>query len=292
MRRKSEPRMASSSCHPTSFAPDSSSILGTGACGGTTQVVHNTTGTHVPGSGGRNSFIHSFLRPLPFFGQVIQFFLPILSNTAHTGCLLTTTSSNTSTHIIHTTTKTQCTSCSLVWEWSGRGFILRHIRHAPTVLEFHACSSHGFFTAKLKVLTCLILPILLLVRLLVKTAWASWALAGAIVAVYAARAGGTQRESMLVVGGLGVQLESVLFCGVKRHNFISTPQIEDVVVNEGVTACDIFFYLAFVIKQSDKLVLPFQVYMLRLHELALVYRALHRVLQYSCSLDNSTTTKN
>jgi hypothetical protein len=64
---------------------------------------------------------------------------------------------------------------------------------------------------------------------------------------------------MLVVQGLGVQLVKVNGMGQTSSVFVYRSRIRDVVINEGISACRVLFYLAFIVSEQDDMVMAFQV---------------------------------
>lgn len=68
-----------------------------------------------------------------------------------------------------------------------------------------------------------------------------------------------EKECVLVVQGLGVQLTRIYWSGARRHTFLEHSSIKDVIINEGFTTCRVIFYLAFVVAGRSSMVLTFQV---------------------------------
>jgi len=62
-------------------------------------------------------------------------------------------------------------------------------------------------------------------------------------------------ESILVVRELLVQLRSRCWNGRERTSVIDINQIEDVIINEGITMHSVIFYMAFILKGNDRMVL-------------------------------------
>jgi hypothetical protein len=71
-------------------------------------------------------------------------------------------------------------------------------------------------------------------------------------------------ESLEVVRDMGVQLTTKYFSGREKHKFIEKEKIRNVIVNEGIKFGDIKFYLAFVIRSSDEMIIAFEVRQIRL----------------------------
>lgn len=70
-------------------------------------------------------------------------------------------------------------------------------------------------------------------------------------------------ESLEVVRDMGVQLTTKYFSGLEKHKFIEKEKIRNVIVNEGIKFGDIKFYLAFVIRSSDEMIIAFEVRQIR-----------------------------
>jgi hypothetical protein len=66
-------------------------------------------------------------------------------------------------------------------------------------------------------------------------------------------------ESLEVVRDMGVQLTTKYFSGHEKHRFIEKEKIRTVIVNEGISFGNFLFYLAFVIKGNDKMIIAFEV---------------------------------
>ncbi len=66
-------------------------------------------------------------------------------------------------------------------------------------------------------------------------------------------------ESLLVVRGLGLQISSKLYSGKEKKVFIEKKKIESIIINEGVQAWSILYYMAILVKGKEKMILPFEV---------------------------------
>jgi hypothetical protein len=68
-------------------------------------------------------------------------------------------------------------------------------------------------------------------------------------------------ESVLVMQGLGIQLQTTYWSGLTRHRFIEQGKIKDILINEGFHLCRVIYYLAFIVEAEgqEKIVLPFRV---------------------------------
>ena len=64
-------------------------------------------------------------------------------------------------------------------------------------------------------------------------------------------------ESVTVVRDLGVHLETRFVSGSLESRFLDMQKIQDVVLNEGISMHRIVFYLAFLVKGHDKMVVVF-----------------------------------
>jgi signal transduction histidine kinase len=65
-------------------------------------------------------------------------------------------------------------------------------------------------------------------------------------------------ESMLVMKGHGIQLESKYLLGTRRQ-FVELQAIRAIIINEGFHMGGYIYYMALIVKDSAKMVLPFQV---------------------------------
>lgn len=88
-----------------------------------------------------------------------------------------------------------------------------------------------------------------------------------------------RQESILVISGHGVQLEKVYFGGRKVSQFIELDKIEKVIINEGFRSQDVIYYLAFIMKNQNKLILPFESIIPRLNHLIDIYKEIKPILQ-------------
>jgi len=66
-------------------------------------------------------------------------------------------------------------------------------------------------------------------------------------------------ESITIFRELGVQLETRYFWGRRRFRFIEKEFIRSLLLNEGITAWHVVFYLAFVVREERKLTMVFEV---------------------------------
>ena len=79
-------------------------------------------------------------------------------------------------------------------------------------------------------------------------------------------------ESVVVVADMGVQLTVSYRFGGQSCRFIDIADVQDVLVNEGIAQQRTQYYLAFVVRGEDKLVLAFQHFTPRLDDLLSAYR--------------------
>jgi phosphatidylinositol glycan class H protein len=77
---------------------------------------------------------------------------------------------------------------------------------------------------------------------------------------------------------MGVQLTTKYFSGLEKHKFIEKEKIRNVIVNEGIKFGDIKFYLAFVIRSSDEMIIAFENLMPKLRVLSDVFQGARYIL--------------
>ncbi|KAI9008770.1 GPI-GlcNAc transferase complex, PIG-H component-domain-containing protein [Phycomyces nitens] len=65
-------------------------------------------------------------------------------------------------------------------------------------------------------------------------------------------------ESLLVMRDIGIQVKTVYWGGSIVSRFISRRDIEDVVINEGITFWQIKSYIAILVKDQEPMVIAFQ----------------------------------
>lgn len=88
-----------------------------------------------------------------------------------------------------------------------------------------------------------------------------------------------QQESLLVISGHGVQLEKVYFGGRRAFQFIEIDKIEKVIINEGFRSQDVIYYLGFMMKNQNILILPFESIFPRLNHLIDIYKEIKPILK-------------
>ena len=87
------------------------------------------------------------------------------------------------------------------------------------------------------------------------------------------------REKLIIIKGLGIQLESEALQGtVVSRRFVDINRVRDIVINEYLTMFDIGQYLAVIVEKEQKLLLPFANSKLTFKELIPLYRAAKKVL--------------
>eukprot|EP00921_Rhytidocystis_pertsovi_P023687 GHVQ01037982.1.p1 GENE.GHVQ01037982.1~~GHVQ01037982.1.p1 ORF type:complete len:176 (+),score=9.59 GHVQ01037982.1:27-530(+) len=156
------------------------------------------------------------------------------------------------------------------------------VHHSPGILEVRQCNVEPLLDIICKSFLCAFLSILFLKLLIFKDSsvllhlcWLS-ALLGAAYSLI--RYNTPKEESMLVIADLGIQLQTLLFSGARRYYFVDYARIKDIVLNEGVVAHDIIFYLAILVQDVNKLIVPFEAYPPRLKDLLPVYKNLYSVI--------------
>uniref|UniRef100_A0A0G4IDT8 Phosphatidylinositol N-acetylglucosaminyltransferase subunit H conserved domain-containing protein n=1 Tax=Chromera velia CCMP2878 TaxID=1169474 RepID=A0A0G4IDT8_9ALVE len=90
-----------------------------------------------------------------------------------------------------------------------------------------------------------------------------------------------KEESLTVIDGLGVQLQTTFLSGKEKSLFVDAEKIEEVVVNEGILAADIIFFLGITVRNQKNVVVPFQSLMPRLPVLLRVWAAVRSSLSLS-----------
>lgn len=88
-----------------------------------------------------------------------------------------------------------------------------------------------------------------------------------------------QRESVLVISSLGIQLTTTFVSGRSVSSFIDTTAIEAVVINEGISMHCILYYLAIIFKGDTQRIQPlFHSTWPRLDFLIQVYRYINSAI--------------
>ena len=68
-------------------------------------------------------------------------------------------------------------------------------------------------------------------------------------------------EAVILIQGLGIQLQKVHYSGLVQVRFVPRDKIKEIVVNEGITGCRVIFYLAVVLGDHEEMELAFTVSM-------------------------------
>ncbi|XP_067941836.1 phosphatidylinositol N-acetylglucosaminyltransferase subunit H-like [Watersipora subatra] len=105
----------------------------------------------------------------------------------------------------------------------------------------------------------------------------------AIVGLRILQAHHVYRESVLVVRTYGVQVTREYSMGSKFHQFFPAHQIHSIVINEGISMHQIFYYLAIVIQKEKKLTKLCPLFLSsrpRLAVLQLLYTAMNDTMVY------------
>eukprot|EP00922_Rhytidocystis_sp_ex-Travisia-forbesii_P051164 GHVS01075964.1.p1 GENE.GHVS01075964.1~~GHVS01075964.1.p1 ORF type:complete len:271 (-),score=55.76 GHVS01075964.1:381-1193(-) len=88
----------------------------------------------------------------------------------------------------------------------------------------------------------------------------------------------TCEESLLVISGVGLQLRNTRRSGSCRYYFVDASQLEQVVINEGVVGLQVLYYLAFIVTDADRMIIPFQCFPPRLPTLTFIYNIVYSLL--------------
>eukprot|EP01104_Vermistella_antarctica_P021358 TRINITY_DN9608_c0_g1_i1.p1 TRINITY_DN9608_c0_g1~~TRINITY_DN9608_c0_g1_i1.p1 ORF type:complete len:166 (-),score=23.56 TRINITY_DN9608_c0_g1_i1:95-592(-) len=85
-------------------------------------------------------------------------------------------------------------------------------------------------------------------------------------------------ETLQVMREMGVQVITKTARGSETHLFIDKSKIEAVLINEGITCCQVVFYMTFSVRGHDSMVLAFQHLMPRYDDLLEIYRSTRATL--------------
>eukprot|EP00922_Rhytidocystis_sp_ex-Travisia-forbesii_P045479 GHVS01067844.1.p1 GENE.GHVS01067844.1~~GHVS01067844.1.p1 ORF type:complete len:230 (+),score=44.13 GHVS01067844.1:69-758(+) len=80
-------------------------------------------------------------------------------------------------------------------------------------------------------------------------------------------------ESLLVISGVGVQLRTTLRSGRRRHYFVDAAHLQ-----QGFVGLQVLNYLAFVVKDADRTIIPFECFPPRLPTLVFIYNIVYPLL--------------
>jgi len=92
------------------------------------------------------------------------------------------------------------------------------------------------------------------------------------------RINSVKQESILVIADVGVQLQTKYYSGNVKNFFLDTEKIQDVIINEGITANDIFFYLSILVEDYGSMITPFENFPPCLSVVLEVYDGLREVI--------------
>jgi len=81
-----------------------------------------------------------------------------------------------------------------------------------------------------------------------------------------------KQECLTVIRELGVQLATRYYSGNESHLFIEKTTIKAIIINEGIKSFGIIFYMAFIVKGKQKMILSFQHLYPKLKVLLPIYR--------------------
>jgi len=87
-----------------------------------------------------------------------------------------------------------------------------------------------------------------------------------------------REESVLVVHDLGIQLKKTFWSGNEKVTFIDKNQIKDVIINEGITMCQVIYYMAVIVEGKQNMVLAFEHLFPKLNMLTDIYRGVRAVM--------------
>eukprot|EP01103_Thecamoeba_quadrilineata_P021552 TRINITY_DN993_c0_g1_i6.p1 TRINITY_DN993_c0_g1~~TRINITY_DN993_c0_g1_i6.p1 ORF type:complete len:104 (-),score=12.19 TRINITY_DN993_c0_g1_i6:191-502(-) len=87
-----------------------------------------------------------------------------------------------------------------------------------------------------------------------------------------------KKESLLVIPDMGVQVTTVHFSGKRNDLFIDKTKIQSIIINEGIQCFRVIFYMAFIVKGHDKMIIAFENLCPRLDDLLKVYHGTRTVI--------------
>eukprot|EP01101_Sappina_pedata_P003992 TRINITY_DN1633_c0_g1_i2.p3 TRINITY_DN1633_c0_g1~~TRINITY_DN1633_c0_g1_i2.p3 ORF type:complete len:128 (+),score=34.68 TRINITY_DN1633_c0_g1_i2:160-543(+) len=85
-------------------------------------------------------------------------------------------------------------------------------------------------------------------------------------------------ESLLVIPDIGVQVITKYYGGKSIHRFVDKTQIKSIVINEGIHSFRVIFYMAFIVKGQDKMIIAFENLLPRLNDLTKVYHGTRTIM--------------
>ena len=80
-----------------------------------------------------------------------------------------------------------------------------------------------------------------------------------------------KEESLLIIDGLGIQINRVTYGGQKSSLFVEKSKIRAVIINEAISCADIYPYIAIVIHNQSEMVLAFEAIRVKYEVLINVY---------------------
>lgn len=95
-----------------------------------------------------------------------------------------------------------------------------------------------------------------------------------VLTTFRLRFGTVRSESLIAIEEVGVQLNTTYFNGRVDSKFVDKSKIEQIVMNEGITLCRVVFYVAFIMKNEDKMTLAFENLRPSLRTLMKVFRGI------------------
>ncbi|RIB27112.1 GPI-GlcNAc transferase complex, PIG-H component-domain-containing protein, partial [Gigaspora rosea] len=87
-----------------------------------------------------------------------------------------------------------------------------------------------------------------------------------------------QKESILSIRDIGIQVETVYINGRTVSRFIERSKISDIIINEGITMLQVKFYMAIIVEGQDKMVVVFQHLLPKYSILIQVYRGTRSII--------------
>ncbi|KAI8894349.1 GPI-GlcNAc transferase complex, PIG-H component-domain-containing protein [Globomyces pollinis-pini] len=85
-------------------------------------------------------------------------------------------------------------------------------------------------------------------------------------------------ESVLILSGMGIQLDSTSLIGSKTSIFIPLEDLKDVIISEGIRRWSVIFYMTIITRTNHKIIVLFETSLPRLHILERVYIHVQNVL--------------
>jgi len=99
-----------------------------------------------------------------------------------------------------------------------------------------------------------------------------------------------QAESVTVMQQVGVLLQTHFTSGRVERRFLEWNAIDSIIINEAVSSCEVFFYMAFILTDKDRLTVVFPRLLPKLAMLEEVYNGMHgMVSQRENSMEHETS---